>query len=60
MYLLSLCPQVRHQVTMVNQDPPATCSQEIQDAVASAARELGLGSKSMVSRAYHDSLFMAR
>ena len=45
---------------MVNQDPPATCSDEIQAAVAAAVAELGLSSKRMVSRAYHDSLFMAR
>ncbi len=45
---------------MVNQDPPATCSAEITDAAEAAARGLGLSTKRMVSRAYHDSLFMAR
>jgi ureidoglycolate amidohydrolase len=45
---------------MVNQDPPATCSDDIQSAIAAAATQLGLSTKRMVSRAYHDSLFMAR
>lgn len=54
------CLQVRHSVTLVNQDPPATCSPDITAAVANAAAALGLSTKRMVSRAYHDSLFMAR
>lgn len=45
---------------MVNQDPPATCAPEITAAVAEAAQVYGLSTKHMVSRAYHDSLFMAR
>lgn len=52
--------QVRHSVTMVNQDPPATCDDNIQSAISASAAELGLSTKHMVSRAYHDSLFMAR
>ena len=52
--------QVRHSVTFVNQAPPATCSDDIQTAIAESASELGLSIKHMVSRAYHDSLFMAR
>lgn len=51
--------QVRHSVQMINQDPPATCGKDVQEAVLEAANSLGLKSKSMVSRAYHDSLFMA-
>ncbi len=43
-----------------SQDPPATCSDEIQAAILEAASALRLSTKSMVSRAYHDSLFMAR
>ena len=45
---------------LINQDPPATCSEDITSAVAEAAEKLGLSTKRMVSRAYHDSLFMAR
>lgn len=51
---------VRVNTTMINQDPPATCDGRIQSSVESAAVELGLSTKRMVSRAYHDSLFMAR
>lgn len=51
---------VRYDVTMINQDPPATCSSTIQDSISEVAAELGLSTKRMVSRAYHDSLFMAR
>ncbi|KAG1660010.1 hypothetical protein FOA52_009830 [Chlamydomonas sp. UWO 241] len=51
---------VRHSVSIVNQDPPAACSDEVQAAAKRASDSLGLKSRSMVSRAYHDSLFMAR
>jgi N-carbamoyl-L-amino-acid hydrolase len=45
---------------LVNADPPATCDTAILDALESAAVEAGKSYKKMVSRAYHDSLFMAR
>jgi N-carbamoyl-L-amino-acid hydrolase len=48
------------QTEMVNADPPATCDSAILDALEQAARAAGKSSKRMVSRAYHDSLFMAR
>jgi ureidoglycolate amidohydrolase len=51
---------VRFQTQMINQDPPAPCDDRIQAAIAGAAKQLGLSTKKMVSRAYHDSLFMAR
>lgn len=51
---------VHVQVTPINADAPATCSQQIIDAVVGAAAENGLAYRKMVSRAYHDSLFMAR
>jgi ureidoglycolate amidohydrolase len=47
-------------VTPINTDAPATCSSGIVDAIEQSAAENGLGYKKMVSRAYHDSLFMAR
>jgi ureidoglycolate amidohydrolase len=50
--------QVR--VTPINADAPATCSPRVIDALVEAAEENGLPYKKMVSRAYHDSLFMAR
>jgi N-carbamoyl-L-amino-acid hydrolase len=45
---------------MVNADPPATCDEEILTALEESARASSKTYKRMVSRAYHDSLFMAR
>jgi ureidoglycolate amidohydrolase len=43
----------------LNADPPASCDDLVVSAVEEAARELGLQTLPMVSRAYHDTLFMA-
>jgi N-carbamoyl-L-amino-acid hydrolase len=51
---------VRIRVTPINADPPATSSPQILEALEKSAIENGLSYKKMVSRAYHDSLFMAR
>jgi ureidoglycolate amidohydrolase len=45
---------------LVNADPPATCDGEILAALEESAIAAGKTYKKMVSRAYHDSLFMAR
>lgn len=45
---------------VLNADPPATCDPRVVSAVNAAACALGLASQEMISRAYHDSLFMAR
>jgi len=45
---------------LVNGDPPATCDPAILDALEASAVAAGKSFKRMVSRAYHDSLFMAR
>jgi ureidoglycolate amidohydrolase len=45
---------------LVNADPPATCDAAILDALEESAKAAGKSYKRMVSRAYHDSLFMAR
>lgn len=45
---------------IVNQDPPALSDDSIIKAAESASKELNLTYKRMISRAYHDSLFMAR
>jgi N-carbamoyl-L-amino-acid hydrolase len=45
---------------LLNADPPATCDAALVDLVEQVCSELGLASRRMVSRAYHDSLFMAR
>jgi N-carbamoyl-L-amino-acid hydrolase len=48
------------RVTPINADAPATCAPRVINALVEAAEENGLPYKKMVSRAYHDSLFMAR
>jgi N-carbamoyl-L-amino-acid hydrolase len=45
---------------VVNADSPAECDPHIVDALGRAARTHGLAFQKMVSRAYHDSLFMSR
>lgn len=47
-------------VEVINADPPAICDAEIVKATKVACDTLGLPCLPMVSRAYHDSLFMAR
>jgi N-carbamoyl-L-amino-acid hydrolase len=47
-------------VECLSADPPARCAVSVVDAIRSACEELGLASLPMISRAYHDSLFMAR
>jgi len=51
---------VKISTEVVNADPPATCDPAILAAMEEAARSAGKSFKRMVSRAYHDSLFMAR
>ncbi len=45
---------------LVNADPPATCDEEILQALEDSAKAASKTCKKMVSRAYHDSLFVAR
>jgi N-carbamoyl-L-amino-acid hydrolase len=47
-------------IDVLNADPPATAGPEIVRAIQGACQALDLACKPMVSRAYHDSLFMAR
>jgi len=44
----------------VNADPPAACDPAILEAIELAVTDSGLSGRRMVSRAYHDSLFVAR
>jgi ureidoglycolate amidohydrolase len=44
----------------INADPPAQCAPMIVDAIESACHARGLRHRRMISRAYHDSLFMSR
>lgn len=45
---------------LVNADPPAACDTAILAALEESAKAAGKSHKKMVSRAYHDTLFMAR
>jgi N-carbamoyl-L-amino-acid hydrolase len=47
-------------IEVTNSDPPATCSADVIRAITESADEAGASSMKLVSRAYHDSLFMAR
>jgi ureidoglycolate amidohydrolase len=49
---------VRHEV--INADAPAQSSPAVVDALMQSAEALGFPYLRMVSRAYHDSLFMSR
>jgi len=57
---LALRRQVKVSETLVNADEPAICSQKVINVIEGVCREIGIPAKNMVSRAYHDSLFMAR
>lgn len=51
---------VTYTTEVINSDPPATCDPSLLEAIRSACETTGLSHLEMVSRAYHDSLFMAR
>ncbi|HXA56636.1 MAG TPA: M20 family metallo-hydrolase [Candidatus Acidoferrum sp.] len=51
---------VSSHVEMLNADAPADCAREIVDALSAACGAHGEKFMPMVSRAYHDSLFLAR
>ena len=52
--------QVRVGVELINADAPAQASPLITKALSASCRALSIDSVPMVSRAYHDSLFMSR
>jgi N-carbamoyl-L-amino-acid hydrolase len=45
---------------LVNADAPADCASNIVEALSESCRKHGVTFLTMVSRAYHDSLFMSR
>jgi N-carbamoyl-L-amino-acid hydrolase len=51
---------VEFQLERLNVDAPAACDPRLIDLVADICGELKLPLKKMISRAYHDSLFMAQ
>jgi N-carbamoyl-L-amino-acid hydrolase len=55
--------EIRHiktTVEVINADPPATCDRNIVAAIESSVADADLKCQRMISRAYHDSLFMAQ
>jgi len=52
--------QVSIQTQLLNADSPADCAPEIVEALTQSCVKYGLSFLPVVSRAYHDSLFMAR
>lgn len=48
------------QIEIVNADAPGGCAPEVVDAIERACKANQIRSRRMVSRAYHDSLFMSR
>jgi N-carbamoyl-L-amino-acid hydrolase len=52
---------VRHELTLLNSDPPATSDPSVVAAIEHACADAGaLPFRRMASRAYHDTLFMAQ
>jgi len=51
---------VQFEIEQINADEPAHCSPELVEAIVAVCADLGLPAKRMISRAYHDSLFMAQ
>ncbi|MDB6021503.1 MAG: amidase, hydantoinase/carbamoylase family [Pedosphaera sp.] len=51
---------VKFELERLNVDAPAICDADLVLQIAIICRELGLPVKKMISRAYHDSLFMAQ
>ena len=47
-------------VDLINADPPAACDPLVVAAIEAAAQAVQLDYQKMVSRAYHDALFMAQ
>jgi N-carbamoyl-L-amino-acid hydrolase len=56
--------QVRRRLQLriepLNADAPATCAPSVVDVIVDACKEHSLSYDRMISRAYHDSLFLAR
>jgi N-carbamoyl-L-amino-acid hydrolase len=51
---------VQAKVELVNADPSADCAPRVVDALVESCETHGLRFERMISRAYHDSLFMSR
>jgi N-carbamoyl-L-amino-acid hydrolase len=51
---------IRLQRERLNVDPPAVCDVALVQSIADVCRAAGATHRKMISRAYHDSLFMAQ
>jgi ureidoglycolate amidohydrolase len=51
---------IRWTLDTINANPPATCATALVDTVEQVCRAKAIPSRRMISRAYHDSLFMAQ
>jgi N-carbamoyl-L-amino-acid hydrolase len=51
---------VELQTDRLNVDPPAICDGALVETVAEVCQQLGISHQKMISRAYHDTLFMAQ
>ncbi len=51
---------VKIQFDIVNADDPAQCDPDIIEAIVQSCRQHSSGFQKMISRAYHDSLFVSR
>jgi ureidoglycolate amidohydrolase len=47
-------------IERINTDAPARCAPEVIDALVQASEECGFRYERVISRAYHDALFMSR
>jgi hydantoinase/carbamoylase family amidase len=51
---------IRWTLDTINANPPATCAATLVDTIERVCRTNGIASRRMISRAYHDALFMAQ
>ncbi len=49
-----------YRLEVINADPPIQAAPDIRDTISACAVEAGLSTHTLVSRAYHDALFIAR
>jgi N-carbamoyl-L-amino-acid hydrolase len=60
--VLAICHlrEIEFQTERLNVDAPALCDPRLVNTVVQVCGELGLPARNMISRAYHDTLFMAQ
>jgi len=58
--VISAKRQISIHTELLNADPPGDCAPIVIDALSRSCKKHGLSFRSMVSRAYHDSLFIGR